>query len=60
MSKDNLFNVWMNRVSSIIQKESGGLDPETISDFNYRDAFDENRDAQEVAEEVLTSNGLLI
>jgi len=59
MNMTKNFDTWMNKVSAIIQKESGGLTPETISDRNYREDFENNLSEQEAAEWVLTECGFI-
>jgi hypothetical protein len=56
--KELTFTDWMRKVNGCIAGITGGLDSNDLSDYNYRDCFDDEYTPREVALEVLEENGL--
>lgn len=52
------FDEWMKEVDSAMDRICG-LSSADISDFCYRDAYDDRRRAQSVATEALQADGLI-
>lgn len=57
INSDLAFERWMNNVDAVITSVTGALASLDLSDFAYRDAFDEGQRPVDVAREVLEQNG---
>jgi len=52
------FRHWKNRVSAVIRSVCG-FDPDDLTDFAYREAWNAGRGPVSVAHEVLAANGYI-
>lgn len=50
------FGSWMLMVDAILS-QTAGVDSNDLSDWTYRDAFDDEMSPEEAAKEVLVENG---
>lgn len=58
-ANDKKFADWMIKVSSVLQKETGGLTEEAISDHNWRGVYDAGEDPEQAAQSHLEELGFI-